>query len=767
MTRTDVERAASARGRMPGGVALALALAALVLIVYAARAPRAVAPALTDRAWDRWFDSVERDPAGEPFRWMRSRGAIPLPRLSTAPHLLTLALENARPDGKTVAAQVTQGAQLDFAVAPGRRTYTLLLPGSAAPTPNLATLSADTFQPTGDRRALSLVVRGAALAPAGPGLPWWAVTAAGALAQVALLALLLRSLGVPQQALPAAAALPLLYWWPGAAAYGAETAVLAWTVAAGLGVIVAVRHVSAGAAHHEIQARPWGRADYVLAGGFAAAAVALRVALIPRQIPLLNGDDYLTGSFAANILLRGWHALYYGHHTGALASYLVVPVMAVGGISTTSLLALPIALTAVLTVALYGIGNDIAGRWGGAAAALWVAAPAATALWWTLKPQPGYLEAITFGALALWGTVRLLWGEHSRRGATMLMTGVAAAATLAFWAGMVIASVLLVCGGLALLRWRRLPGLPAAGYGLSAATGLLLLVPTAVYIVQRPGDNPLWWVVGRDMDGLPPATAFAGLVERVLPLALGVARPWPMGPVEPWAAVAILGLAAAGAAAATWAALGASRGALVPVGLAAAVTALFCLSSFNLLLSDVRYVLPLYIALPLFAALLVSGARRVAGPWAAAGLLALLAATNLWSGLGGMLTVPPATGRSETAVARALAEEGIAHVHSSYWIAQPLMVESGGRILASAQLGPTRESYDRRVEDAVLIADPAQVALLVRAGGIFEGQLDAYLFERRIACRKRVAGRITIYLGCTPFPDLADLQRRIPAGLYE
>ncbi len=118
----------------------------------------------------------------------------------------------------------------------------------------------------------------------------------------------------------------------------------------------------------------------------------------------LNADDYLTGVYALNIL-QGRPSLYYGSHTGTLASYLLAPILAVAGASVPTLLALPITLTIVLTVTLYGLGRDLFGRWGGIAAAAWMAVPSATAMYWTMTPEPGYLEMLTFAALALWATV--------------------------------------------------------------------------------------------------------------------------------------------------------------------------------------------------------------------------------------------------------------------------------------------------------------------------------------------------------------------------
>lgn len=750
-----------ALGLRTSGAVQALLVALIFVVGYGLLAPGTSEPALDDARWDRSFDAVEVDADGEAFRWMRRRGAVSLPRLSTAPHLLLLELQNVRPDQRTVALRLEQGVVVELSALPGRRVYRLLLPGSAMPPPDTLALEAETFRPEGDRRELSLVLRAARAEPLGVGIPWWLATGAGLLLQVVLLALLLRSVGAPERLLPlAAVVVPLELFGLGTGAYGPAATRFVWVAAAVVGGVLVLRRVSHGVTYRELRLHHWERADYLAAVGLAVAAVGLRVVLAPHVIPLLNGDDYLTGTFAANIVRRGWHALYYGHHTGAISAYLVAPAMAVGGIGHNALLVLPFALTSVLIVAIYGLGCDLAGRWAGVAAALWIVLPGATALWWSMKPQPGYLEAVAAGTLMLWGTVRLLWGEAAETKAIWLMAGVALAATLAVWAGLVIASAVLVCGLLAVIRWRRLLALPLAGYAVALGIGLLLLVPTGIYIVERPGDNPLWWVVGRDTQGLPPGEALRGLWTRTLPLALGIERPWPLEPVEPAVGLVIALLAAGGVLVALTASIGVSRAALVPVSLATAVALLFCFSSFNTLHSDVRYILPLYIALPLFAGLFVANVRRQFGVPAAALLMALVIGANSWSGLG-MRQLMPHFEREEARLASDLAERQIAYVHTSYWIGQVLMVESGGEILASAMLGPNRESYDRRVENAVLAANPAQVALLTRKGDMFDEPLQQALREQQVRCEIWQSESFTVYSSCTPFPSLAELQARL------
>lgn len=747
--------------RHPLSLTLFLLLGCLAF--YGAHAPVALAPPLADRLWYRGFHSLEHDPQGEAFRWIGAWGMLPLPRLSTGPHLLILHLEQPRPAIRALPLRITYGIRCEITVLPGRRVYRLLLPGSLLPTDNALILESETFRSRSDRRHLSVVVRGVRLTALPGGIPWWMVIAAGFTLQTLLGIGCLHLLAIPQRWWPVAVLLiPLQLWLSPYHSHSSSAVARVWLLVGVLGGALPIAPLMTTLRGQDVHVRIWERIDFLIAGGLALLAGAVRVMLIPHQIPILNGDDYLTGSFAGNILLRGWHALYFGHHTGALSAYLIAPVMAVAGISHLSLLVLPITLTVVLTVVLYGLGMDLFGRWGGFVAGLWVALPSATFLWWTLKPQPGYLEAITFAALALWMTVRLLWGDLEYRAAVWHMVGIALTAFLALWAGLVVASVWLVGGLIALIRWRQALKLPPPGYALSAVIGLGLLAPTIVYIYERPNDNPLWWVIGRGVTGLPPHEALSGLINRTSLLILGIVRPWPLSPVPLPVAVAMIGLTIGGIVVGTGALLGRSRAALIPISLTAFTTLLFGFSSFNRLLGDVRYVLPIYLALPLFAALLIVTVRRRFGPYASLGLLVILIGLHTWSGVGGMRTIPPTWEREEARLARALLDRQIRYVHTSYWIAQVLMVESNGQILASAMLGPHRESYDRRVEEAVLAADPQHVALVLRTDEGLDAPLTRYLARRRVSCSRFVVESFSVYLHCSPPINIADLQRNFP-----
>ncbi|NNJ09631.1 hypothetical protein EKD04_004765 [Chloroflexales bacterium ZM16-3] len=728
------------------------------------QAPRTITFRIDDPGfyWD--FNDIEHDSAGQMFRWMGQTGHLNVPRITTAPQIVTVVLENVRPDHAPVALQISQDISTTLTIPPGRRVYTLLQPASPAPTSDGLTLTASTFHPSGDRRELSLVIRSAMLNPLGDALPWWSITAVGLLTQVLLLALIFRMYRAPTPLLVLAViAIPLQVGLHLNAGYDGGTARFVWIWVALIFTGYIIQALGFREPRLVITLRRWQRSDYMLAAGLALSGAVLRIALIPYQIPLLNGDDYLTASYAVGIL-KGQQSLYYGHHTGTIASYLLAPIFAVGGISTVTMLLLPILLTAMLTVALYGIGCDFAGRWGGVASALWIALPPATPLWWTMKPQPGYLEAITFAALALWLTLRLFYGSYSPRHMLWLMVASVLCAVLALWAGIVTISALLVCGMIALIRWRRLVQLPAIGYALSLMIGLLLAIPTGIYIVTRPGDNPLWWTFGRHIRGLPPTEGFVGLITQLLPLVLGVRPPSMLVHGSSAIGYALWWVAGVTFFYVLVRAIWISMPALISLVFVLNITAMFCFSSFNTLLYDARYVLPLYVAYPLLIALFVGAISRMHAIWATL-FLTLLTMVNILGGVAVFYnSINPSLQREETLVSRALLDNGITYVYTSYWIGQPLMIESGGLVTASAMIGPTRTFYDERVEHAVLAADQSQVAFVIRRNSVIDVPFSRYLVEHGTTCQRDQVGSMLIYSRCLPFPNLNDMQQSLPDG---
>jgi hypothetical protein len=666
------------------------------------------------------------------------------------------------------------------------RTYELLLraPTSVESTP--LTISSPTFRPPADQRWLGIVLTDAHVFFLPGGLPWWWFTGTALLMQVGLIGLLLRRFNLGAVALMIAVAAWLLLQLPWLLAHGYDrrAATIVTRITAGLGGIYLVtrprslrqlnqawnssrwlrtRVIGTGV---EPQIVAWTRVDWATALTISCVAVLIRIWLIPPMTHWLNGDDYLTGVFALNIL-QGYHSLYYGHHTGTLASYLIAPVLALTGASIPALLVLPIGLTAALVCILYGLGHDLFGRCGGIGAAAWIALPSATALFWTMKPQPGYLEAITFAALALWGTVRLLWGSASRRRQIGLMVGTALSATLALWAGYVVASILLTCAGLAILRWRQLLRLPKLGFALALLIPLLLwLLPLLLYVKQHPNNHPLWYAFNPSRPDPDPARSFQGFLTLLGPLVLGVTRP--ARPPVPWLIdLALVGITILVLVVVVWTMVkDRSKAAMIPFMVGGLAVCAFVFSSFGTLFNDARYVLPLYIAFPLCVAALVSSMRKlIHGHWLAPSGLGIILLVNCYSSFSHVPWNLAHTPRTEAVLARVMQQHGVKYVHTSYWMSMGIMFESGATIIGSSLVGPNRESYDKRNEERVLAARGKDTAFVFHKQGSADPLWTRFLDENRINCRSTSVSEYVIYDQCRPFPDILKLTALLPEGI--
>jgi hypothetical protein len=118
----------------------------------------------------------------------------------------------------------------------------------------------------------------------------------------------------------------------------------------------------------------------------------------------------------------------------------------------------------------------------------------------------------------------------------------------------------------------------------------------------------------------------------------------------------------------------------------------------------------------------------------------------------------------EVILARELLARDLRYIHSGYWTAQPLMVHSGGQILASALIGPTRVTYDQRVDQAVIDADPARLAFVIRSDSLILAPFEGELAAQGITCRREPIENFVVFSHCSAPPDLEALQRALPSG---
>jgi uncharacterized protein with PQ loop repeat len=347
------------------------------------------------------------------------------------------------------------------------------------------------------------------------------------------------------------------------------------------------------------------------------------------------------------------------------------------------------------------------------------------------------------------------------------MASIALMATLAIWASYIIASLVLTTFVIVLLSWQRSLQLPRSGYLLLVIIPLLLwFIPLILYTLLFPGNNPLWYVFRAPRPGgANPITAVLGFLDISLPILLGSKHSLVQSPLPPTVTFILMTLFIGSFLYTVIQAIYYhSQAAIIVLALALSTIALFVFSSFGYLFQDVRYVLPLYVAIPLVFASMVAGIRRLPqGQWWATLFLLVVLVMNGISTFSGLSLGMPYTPRNEAILTQELAQKDIRYIYTSYWIGMPVMFESGGQIVSSSILGPTRESYDQRNEERVLSANGEATAFIFRENGLATPDFESYLEQHNIQCQRNPILDYMVYTACSPFPDVYDLQ--LPEGM--
>lgn len=729
--------------------------------------------AMEDTAWRSGFYPVEQ----AAYRWTAGAATLRLWPQTVGAQQVRLSLQSGHDE--TLPVQVQFGSRtVELDVGPQTRTYHLVVDTHFSLQPLDIKINSATFQPPNDARELGVIVSGISVVPLAGGVGWRLILSCLLLVQVVVLFLAVpRRWSVWLRTVVVVLGAPLVMWlvWPNI--YDVRSVVIALQLLGLTGLLASVTQMSrvmnVWPATRQLKQRwwdfvmeqrditiaPWDRAALLTGCAIAGMAMLTRMVMAPSASYYWAGDDYLVGVFAFNIL-RFDLPLYYGHHTGTLASYLTAPFLALLGPTPVVLAIVPVVLTSLLALVLFGLGRDLFGVWGGIAASIWLIFPPAIIVLWTLRLQPGYLEAITCAMLALWGTVRVLWGQHITRTQVWLMVGIGVAATLALWTSFIVASFALTCVLAACLAWRRLPALPWLGYTLLMATPTLgWLLPLVIYVVRFPNYNPIWWMLDVPRPNADPAVGLENVVRYQIPLLL----------TNRFAGFTLIDLLILGVAALAfgyfllliW--VRRHRAALLVVTLTGAILAAYVFSSFSYLQKDIRYILPLMTALPLAFGCLLAGVRRIRhGRWIGIGLILVMVFANVstWPRLFSFQRA--FADHAESQVADYLVQSGLRYIHTSYWIAMPVMFESGGQVVASVMVGPARESYDPRNEAQVLAAGGADTAFVFRRDGVATQPFEDYLDKHKIGCQRVAIEHFVVYSRCDPLIDVADLARVLP-----
>lgn len=196
---------------------------------------------------------------------------------------------------------------------------------------------------------------------------------------------------------------------------------------------------------------PVSRREGLALAGVLAAGLALRVwtALAAYYSTF---DSATVGLMALNILKGERPLFFYGQtYFGGFESYLAAGLFALFGASEFTLSMSAILFSLGWIVATWLLFREGYGPWAGIAAALTIALPGWTILWYCVATYGGYPAAFLLGTVALWICVRIWRRDLSGRALWIhalllgLVTGLAlwthfiAAAYILFGAGLVVA----------------------------------------------------------------------------------------------------------------------------------------------------------------------------------------------------------------------------------------------------------------------------------------------------------------------------------------
>ncbi len=493
------------------------------------------------------------------------------------------------------------------------------------------------------------------------------------------------------------------------------------------------------------------------------AALALRLYLLAGPQTELEADEAIVGLMARHILEGERPTFYYMQpYMGSLEAYVAAGFFALLGSSTFALKLVPLVAALIFVALVFATGYRLGGIGAAAISGLYVAvAPAFLALW-SLKARGGYVEILVMGQLL----ILLALGIGNRRRVRMwegALLGLVAG--LGLWTNPLMGVYLIPVGFYLLLTLRlRIVGLwllPAVAGGLVGCYPLLEYNLSHGFATADAMFGGQW--------SLAEAPNYLKQVGRVsLPILAGLAQAsssqklfWPAFSASPagqgqiallvsflFLVVALLG--ARGLPGLVVGKAGREAGQTLLVLLAVVVPALFVVSKFRELVTEPRYLLPLYSASPLIAVAFLS--TRRAARWLAPLLSAALLCLNLYS----LSTLDPVLNLPDTAVgsrasnraelAEHLLSRGLDRVYTDYWIGYPLAFESRERVIPAVLSG----GFNRYLPYPHTVSQSPNPAFVFVRGSQEESDFLARMKERGVEMRGDVVSIYSVYSDTRP-----------------
>ena len=531
-----------------------------------------------------------------------------------------------------------------------------------------------------------------------------------------------------------------------------------------------------------------GRAVLVSAAVLAALSIAVKGALLAADAFPFNADEAIVALMARHMLRGEWPAFFYGQaYLGSLDPALVAAGFAAFGehvLVIRLLQALLFALT-VFTGTLLS-WRVLHSRPAAVATGLLLAVPTVNVTLYTTVSIGGYGEALLLGQVLLLITLAI-----RDRPRPWLYAAWGLVAGVAFWTfGLTLVYILPAACLLAWGEARHLPGPTArAGWPLAIAGALLGMAPWLAWAIMHSPGTLISELLGSAIAGASPSSLPQAWLEHLRNLlllggsvTLGFRPPWetrwlalPLLPfvLAVWASAflhAVMLLRRRGAA---------QAGAWMIAGVALTTVLGFVLTPFGADPSG-RYFLPLAFPLAFFLGSLAADLLPRIGRFAAASIVLLVVAYNLWSTLECVRRTPPGLTTQFDPVARVnthgyqelidfLETQGETTGYTNYWVAYPLAFLSEERLVFVPRL-PYHEDFrytsrDDRYPpyDAVVAASP-RAAYITTNHPALDERLRRSLTGLGVSFSEASVAGFQVFYGLSEhvLPEALGLPREVP-----
>jgi hypothetical protein len=471
-------------------------------------------------------------------------------------------------------------------------------------------------------------------------------------------------------------------------------------------------------------------------------ALLFRVFMLLTTLQPIISDEAATGLMAQHIRHGARPLFDYGiRYHGPLESYLTAPLFAVFGMNRIVLRIVPLGFSIVFVGAIYWLGSKLYGRTIGLMSALYAAVPPSMLTIWGLRAGAGYIVVLALGTMSL-----VLAADLRRKANAAKLLVLLLLLALSFWVlyvtGYYIAALVLAAG--IKIAWQR-PSLSSTLSPRARIAGGALAAVALFVVCYVLSLLPIMPSLADSFHRL------VGLVTLALPVLLGFWQPSvdPQFASQMAAQGAIyalgIGLSAVMCLIVLWIGVQQLGRGDILLPLFIAVTVLLFATFFVVgrvsfvLLSEPRYLLPLYSAIPLAMLALFRLTQKT--PRLRLALLGGLLVLNLYSNLS---IKPPLVDRHRVLV-NWLDEHDVRHVYADYWTSYCLAFESQERIVPFT-IGPGNQvgwnRYQPYVAEVESSPDPAVIFL---AGSEEEQAFASYLTARNIRCEAQSIAGYTVY----------------------